>query len=113
MCFATAQEDARRRDCTINGMFYDPIADHIGGRADLASSTVRAIDDPAARFAEDRLRLLREVRFTTRLEFTIAPSTQAAINGATEVVTSVAGERTAGPKFCPNWSGRPRSFHTR
>ena len=61
--FTTAQEDARRRDFTINGMFYDPIPDriinHAGGQADLAAGIARAIGDPATRFAEDRLRLLR------------------------------------------------------
>ena len=95
--FTTAQEDARRRDFTINGMFYDPIADrlidHVGGQADLADGIVRAIGDPAARFAEDRLRLLRAVRFAARLGFTIAPSTQAAITESAAAVTSVAWER--------------------
>ena len=95
--FTTAQEDARRRDFTINGMFYDPIADriidHVGGQADLAAGIVRAIGDPAARFAEDRLRLLRAVRFAARLGFTIAPSTRAAITESSAAVTSVARER--------------------
>ena len=95
--FTTAQEDARRRDFTINGMFYDPIVDriidHVGGQADLAAGIVRAIGDPAARFAEDRLRLLRAVRFAARLGFTIAPSTQAAITESATTVTSVAWER--------------------
>lgn len=95
--FTTAQEDARRRDFTINGMFYDPIADriidHVGGQADLAAGIVRAIGDPAARFAEDRLRLLRAVRFAARLGFTIAPSTQAEIVESALTVTSVAWER--------------------
>ena len=95
--FTTAQEDARRRDFTINGMFYDPIADrvidYVNGQADLASSVVRAIGDPVARFAEDRLRLLRAVRFAARLGFTIAPSTQAAITESAATVTSVAWER--------------------
>ena len=95
--FTTPQEDARRRDFTINGMFYDPTADriidHVGGQADLASGVVRAIGDPAARFAEDRLRLLRAVRFAARLGFTIAPSTRAAITESAAAVTSVAWER--------------------
>ena len=95
--FTTAQEDARRRDFTINGMFYDPIADriidYVNGQADLASGVVRAIGDPAARFAEDRLRLLRAVRFAARLGFAIAPSTQAAITESATAVTSVAWER--------------------
>ena len=95
--FTTAQEDARRRDFTINGMFYDPIADriidHVDGQADLAAGIVRAIGDPATRFAEDRLRLLRAVRFAARLGFTIAPSTRAAITESAATVTSVAWER--------------------
>lgn len=97
VCFTTAQEDARRRDFTINGMFYDPIAarviDYVNGQADLASGVVRAIGNPVARFAEDRLRLLRAVRFAARLGFTIAPSTQAAITESAATVTSVAWER--------------------
>lgn len=95
--FTTAQEDARRRDFTINGMFYDPIADrildYVNGRADLASGVIRAIGDPVARFAEDRLRLLRAVRFAARLGFAIAPSTQDAITESATAVTSVAWER--------------------
>lgn len=95
--FTTAQEDARRRDFTINGMFYDPIAarviDYVNGQADLASGVVRAIGDPAARFAEDRLRLLRAVRFAARLGFAIASSTRAVIVESAADVTSVAWER--------------------
>ena len=71
--FSSAEEDARRRDFTINGMFFDPVADEVidfvGGRADLDARLIRAIGDPAARFAEDRLRMLRAVRFATVLEF--------------------------------------------
>ena len=95
--FTTAQEDARRRDFTINGMFYDPISDriidYVNGQADLESGVVRAIGDPVARFVEDRLRLLRAVRFAARLGFTIAPSTRAAIMESAATVTSVAWER--------------------
>ena len=73
--FTTAEEDAQRRDFTINGLFYDPLADqiidHVGGQADLQARTLRAIGDPAARFAEDHLRLLRAIRFATRLNFKI------------------------------------------
>lgn len=95
--FTTPQEDARRRDFTINGMFYDPIADrvidYVNGQADLKGGMIRAIGHPAARFAEDRLRLLRAVRFAARLGFTIAPSTQAAIAESAATVISVAWER--------------------
>src|SRR5262247_4478238 len=69
--FSSPEEDARRRDFTINGMFYDPVAekviDFVGGRADIAAKLVRAIGDPARRFAEDRLRMLRALRFATVL----------------------------------------------
>src|ERR1044071_2811963 len=71
--FATAKEDAARRDFTINGMFFDPeneeVIDFVGGRADLKAGIIRAIGDPAQRFAEDRLRILRAVRFSTVLGF--------------------------------------------
>nr|MBA2431960.1 CCA tRNA nucleotidyltransferase [Chthoniobacterales bacterium] len=67
--FSTAEEDAARRDFTINGMFFDPVCeeviDFVGGRADLEARVIRAIGKPAQRFAEDRLRMLRAVRFAT------------------------------------------------
>src|SRR4051812_29241690 len=81
--FAAPEEDAARRDFTINGMFYDPEAeeliDFVGGRADLERRLVRAIGDPAQRFAEDRLRILRAVRFATTLEFEIEAGTWEAL----------------------------------
>ena len=65
--FAAAAEDAHRRDFTINGLFFDPIADsvidHVGGQADLDAGLLRAIGNPAKRFEEDHLRLMRAVRF--------------------------------------------------
>src|SRR5205823_1762891 len=65
--FSSPEEDARRRDFTINGMFFDPVKneviDFVGGRADLKAKLIRAIGDPAQRFAEDRLRILRAIRF--------------------------------------------------
>src|ERR687885_1917414 len=65
--FSSAREDALRRDFTINGMFFDPLGgrllDYVGGREDLEARVLRAIGDPRARFAEDRLRMLRAVRF--------------------------------------------------
>src|SRR5438552_8955978 len=67
--FSSAEEDAKRRDFTINGMFFDPekneVIDFVGGRADIEAKLVRAIGDPAARFDEARLRMLRAVRFST------------------------------------------------
>src|SRR5687768_8185557 len=65
--FASPREDAERRDFTINGMFFDPVRatliDYVGGQTDLRKKLLRAIGDPAARFREDRLRMLRAVRF--------------------------------------------------
>src|SRR5205814_2916879 len=73
--FSSPEEDAQRRDFTINGMFYDPVAekviDFVGGRADIEAKLVRAIGDAAQRFAEDRLRMLRAVRFATVLDYKI------------------------------------------
>ncbi len=81
--FTTAEDDARRRDFTINGLFYNPldetVLDFIGGQADLHAGLIRAIGDPARRFAEDHLRLLRAVRFAARLRFALEPSTAKAI----------------------------------
>src|SRR5207247_554264 len=77
--FSSPEEDAQRRDFTINGMFYDPVADKVidlvGGRADIEAKLVRAIGDPAQRFAEDRLRMLRAVRFATVLDYEIEKQT--------------------------------------
>jgi poly(A) polymerase len=83
VCFSSPREDASRRDFTINALFYDPAAERLydftGGLADLQAGIVRAIGDPAARFNEDALRLLRAVRFTAELGFTLDPATAAAI----------------------------------
>jgi poly(A) polymerase len=95
--FASAEEDARRRDFTINGMFLDPdtgtVLDYVGGRADLEAGIIRAIGDPAARFAEDRLRLLRAVRLAAKLGYTIEPATFAAISRLAAEITDIAWER--------------------
>lgn len=95
--FSGPAEDARRRDFTVNGMFLDPLSgdviDYVGGRADLQARTIRAIGDPAARFREDHLRLLRAVRFAARLAFTIEPLTAAAIRAAAPALAGVATER--------------------
>src|SRR5215469_4932074 len=70
--FSSPEEDARRRDFTINGMFFDPVSDKVidlvGGQADIGAKLIRAIGDPAKRFAEDRLRMLRAVRFAAVLD---------------------------------------------
>lgn len=97
--FGTAEADASRRDFTINGMFLDPISgeviDYVGGRADLDRRVVRAIGDPGARFAEDKLRLLRAVRFTSRLGFTLDPATAEAVRLMAPEVRQVSVERIA------------------
>jgi poly(A) polymerase len=94
---ATPEEDAQRRDFTVNGMFRDPdsgeVLDFVGGRADLAVGVIRAIGDPAARFHEDRLRMLRAVRLAARLGFAIEPATLAAIRAHASEIIGIAWER--------------------
>jgi tRNA nucleotidyltransferase/poly(A) polymerase len=95
--FSSPEEDAARRDFTINGMFFDPVAnaviDFVGGRADLEARLVRAIGDPAERFAEDRLRMLRAVRFATVLQFEIDPATWGALIDKAPTITDISAER--------------------
>lgn len=98
--FSNAEEDAKRRDFTINGMFLDPLADrvidHVGGREDLQAKVLRAIGDPYARFGEDRLRILRGVRVAARFELTIEPHTsQAMEERAATLAEGVSAERIA------------------
>ena len=94
---ADARADATRRDFTINGLFYDPesgeLLDYVGGQRDLHDKVIRAIGDPAARFAEDHLRLLRAVRFAARLGFAIEPATWDALCTQVESIASVSAER--------------------
>lgn len=95
--FSTPEEDAARRDFTINGMFHDPVAgrtiDFVGGRADLEARLIRAIGDPAARFREDKLRLLRAVRFAARLGHDIEPATWDALRAHAGDIRAVSAER--------------------
>ena len=95
--FTSAEEDAKRRDFTINGMFYDPIAkrviDYVGGRDDLHRRVVRTIGEPRKRFAEDYLRMIRAVRFAIRLGFSIDPPTAESIQAYAPHITSISGER--------------------
>ncbi|MBK8914568.1 MAG: CCA tRNA nucleotidyltransferase [Phycisphaerales bacterium] len=95
--FSDALHDAQRRDFTVNGMFLDPasgeIIDYVGGRADIRDGLIRAIGDPAARFAEDHLRLLRGVRFAARLGYRIEPGTAEAIRREAGSLSRVAAER--------------------
>jgi putative nucleotidyltransferase with HDIG domain len=97
--FSSAREDALRRDFTINGMFFDPIdnrvIDHVGGREDLEKRLLRAIGDPAVRFAEDKLRMLRAVRIATRFELAIEAATATAIQSMARQITVVSAERIA------------------
>lgn len=95
--FCSPEEDARRRDFTINGMFYDPlhsrILDYVGGERDLAEGIVRAIGHPADRMREDKLRMLRAPRFAAALEFQIEPATYEAIRQMANELTIVSAER--------------------
>jgi tRNA nucleotidyltransferase/poly(A) polymerase len=95
--FGSAQDDAGRRDFTINALFEDPLTgevhDFVGGVADLRAGVIRAIGDAGARIAEDRLRMLRAVRFAARLGFRIDPSTHAAIVAAAPTLGDIAAER--------------------
>lgn len=96
--FSTAVEDAKRRDFTINGMFYDPlkeeIFDYVHGKADLEAKIIRAIGNPHERIKEDRLRMIRAIRLACRFNFVIEPATQAAIRAhAEELFPAVAIER--------------------
>jgi poly(A) polymerase len=97
--FSSAREDALRRDFTINGIFYDPLTgeylDYVGGRGDLQAKLLRAIGDPLARFAEDKLRMLRAVRIATRYDLTIEPATLQAIKAMAAQITVVSAERIA------------------
>jgi poly(A) polymerase len=97
--FSSAREDALRRDFTVNGMFYDPIKgqlhDYVGGQDDLHARILRAIGEPAFRFQEDKLRLLRAVRIATRFELTIEPRTESAITAMAKELPVVSAERIA------------------
>jgi putative nucleotidyltransferase with HDIG domain len=107
------REDVARRDFTINGMLFDPLAepsahlnigrntqpgtdpvlDYVGGRADLAAGLVRAIGDPARRFTEDKLRMLRAIRFAARFGFALEPQTERALTAQAATIHQVSPER--------------------
>lgn len=98
IAFSTAEEDAKRRDFTINGMFYDPIRegilDYVGGQKDLQARIIRAIGNPHERIKEDRLRMIRAIRMACRFDFAIEQKTQDAIRAhAKELFPAVAIER--------------------
>lgn len=95
---ASPEEDARRRDFTINGMFYDPleekILDYVGGQQDLEKKLVKAIGNPHQRFIEDRLRMIRAIRYSCRFQFNLDDNTKnAIITHANSLFPSVAIER--------------------
>ncbi len=94
---SSVEEDVRRRDFTINGLLYDPIADKVldlvEGQKDIAKRLVRAIGNPLERFEEDHLRMLRAVRFAARLEFEIEVGTLTAIRKSAPAIKRIAAER--------------------
>lgn len=97
IAFSVPEEDARRRDFTVNGLFYDPfekkILDFVGGQEDLKSKRIRAIGNPEERFSEDKLRLLRAVRFSSSLGFLIEEKTWSAVCKNAALIHQVSPER--------------------
>jgi poly(A) polymerase len=91
------REDVARRDFTINGMLLDPLSgevlDLVGGRKDLAAGIIRTIGEPEHRFAEDKLRMLRAIRFAARFEYTIEPATFAGVQKLADQSRVVSRER--------------------
>ena len=113
--FCRPEEDAHRRDFTINGMFFDPLEekfiDYVGGLDDLAAGIVRAIGDPVARFTEDKLRMLRAVRFTATFGFTLDAATADAVRHLRHQIRQVSEERvTQELKRMLSHSSRELSF---
>lgn len=99
VAFSTPEDDAHRRDFTINGMFFDPIAqkilDFVGGERDLGAGMIRAIGDPHDRMREDKLRMLRAVRFTATLDFELDSGTADAVREMAPEIHLVSSERIA------------------
>ncbi|HXP47537.1 MAG TPA: CCA tRNA nucleotidyltransferase [Terriglobales bacterium] len=91
------KEDVQRRDFTINGLLLDPlnneVLDYVGGRADLSAGVIRTIGQPERRFAEDKLRMLRAVRFAARFGYQIDPATFEAIRALRSEIHQVSRER--------------------
>jgi len=98
--FTDPKTDAKRRDFTINAMFYDPLHDQLidyaGGQEDLKSRIIRCVGDPGRRFAEDHLRMLRAVRLAGTLDFKLAPETAEAIQIHAEKLAEISAERIQG-----------------
>jgi poly(A) polymerase len=99
VAFTVAEEDAKRRDFTVNGMFYDPcereVIDYVGGQKDLADRVLRTIGNADARFGEDFLRMLRAVRFSTQLSFRIEQKTWQAVCDHAGRIRQISSERIA------------------
>jgi poly(A) polymerase len=97
--FTSAEEDALRRDFTINGMFYDPlkkeVIDYVDGRGDLKRKIIKTIGNPTERFSEDYLRMLRAIRFSAQLGFKIDKNTLSAVKKYADKITKISGERIA------------------
>lgn len=97
--YGTLEEDYRRRDFTINAMYYDPVArrliDPAGGRQDLERRLLRTVGDPHQRFEEDALRLMRAVRFAVRYELALEPATREAIRAAAPTLREISIERVS------------------
>jgi poly(A) polymerase len=95
--YADARADAERRDFTVNGLFFDPVAeklhDWVGGEKDLRAKIIRTIGAPTERFAEDHLRLLRAVRLAAQLDFEIEPETFAAVKKLAPKIRIISAER--------------------
>ncbi|MCG3173847.1 MAG: CCA-adding enzyme [Myxococcota bacterium] len=114
--FSSAREDVLRRDFTVNGMLQEPetgeVLDYVGGREDLMRGIIRAIGDPDRRFAEDKLRLIRAVRFAARLGFRIEPATWRAIQRWAPRIHEVSAERIR-DELCKILAGPDagRAFH--
>jgi poly(A) polymerase len=99
VAFSTQEEDARRRDFTINGLFFDPVEervlDFVDGQADLGRKIIRAIGNPRERFDEDKLRLLRAVRFAARFDFHLDEAARETIVAMAPGINVVSPERIA------------------
>jgi poly(A) polymerase len=113
--FGTPEEDALRRDFTINALFYDvnaeTVIDHADGLGDLRRRLVRTIGDPVVRFREDPIRILRAIKFAARLDFAIEPKTLAALRQTRFEIPKAASPRILEEfnRFCRSGAGR-RSF---
>lgn len=107
--FSGLKEDAKRRDFTVNALFYDPISEvlfnHVGGLEDLKNKTLKAVGDPKLRFQEDELRRLRLIRFVSQLGFDIEPNTWNAMKENIQGVQKVSLERITDEIF-KMWKGQ-------